>query len=370
MARQQRWILKTIFYVITALNRGGAEIGLRKLIESGFYDGCILYVISLVAGSGELLDELNLLNVHTTVLVSRRKPSLYSMAVASVRLLQLVRSKAPDIMILSLPQANIIGRIVGSLCRVRTIISFEHNTKLAKLTYKYLFLATSPLVDVAFFDCGETARSALANYYLRKPLRHYVVPLISFGAPPELEVISDYSKLRIVMAGRFTHVKNHVVAIEAVSVLKKREVYVELHICGEGHLKDALLERSQNLGVRDQVFFPGFIGNWYDQANVNCFLLTSKHEGLCFVALEALWKGIPAILAPVGGVPGYANSNNAILLTETTPSSVAQAVVELIHARPDVIDARRKAGQAVVHQKFGASTVKLEHEKIRKEVLL
>ncbi|MCV9999559.1 glycosyltransferase [Pararhizobium sp. YC-54] len=362
--------MKTIFYVITALNRGGAEIGLKKLIESGFYDGCILSVISLVAGSGELLEELDRLNVRTIVLVSRKRPSMYSMAAASIRLLRLVRLKAPDVLILSLPQANIIGRIVGSLCGVSTIISFEHNTKLTKLAYKYLFLATSPLVDVAFFDCTETARSALTNYYLRRPLRHYVVPLISFNASPELEVIPDYSKLRIVMAGRFTDVKNHIVAIEAVSALKKREVYVELHICGEGHLKDALLKHCQNLGVADQVFFPGFVGDWYNQPRFNCFLLTSKHEGLCFVALEALWKGIPAILAPVGGVPGYANCNNAIVLTETTPSSVAQAIVELIHAGPDIIYARRKAGQVVVQQKFGASAVKLEHEKIRKEVLL
>ncbi|CAN7661647.1 glycosyltransferase [Rhizobium sp. LjRoot98] len=362
--------MKTIFYVITALNRGGAEIGLKKLIESGFYDGCVLYVVSLVAGSGELLEELKLLNIRTTVLVPRRKPSMFSMAVASVRLLRLVRLKAPDILILSLPQANIIGRIVGSLCGVRTIISFEHNTKLAKLAYKYLFLATSPLVDVAFFDCIETGRSSLENYYLKKPARHYVVPLISFEASPELEMVSDYSKLRIVMAGRFTHVKNHVVAIEAISALKQREIYVELHIYGEGQLQASLMERCKNLGVADRVFFPGFIENWYDQPDFNCFLLTSKHEGLCFVALEALWKGIPAILAPVGGIPGYANDSNAIVLMDTTPRSVAQAIVELIHTQPDIIYARRKAGQAIVQQKAGTSAVQLEHDRIRKEVLL
>ena len=92
------------------------------------------------------------------------------MAGALPRLLALLRHTHPDLVILSLPQANIIGRIAARLAGVPTVATFEHSTHLARRVYEGLYLVTSPVVDILLVDCNQTAKVALRRRYLARNL--------------------------------------------------------------------------------------------------------------------------------------------------------------------------------------------------------
>ena len=75
-----------------------------------------------------------------------------------------------------------------------------------------------------------------------------------------------------------------------------------LTILGEGPLLDELRRRTTELGVGEQVNFPGFLDmpwSWY--AGADAFLLPSRWEGMPNAALEALACGVPVIATPESG---------------------------------------------------------------------
>ncbi len=111
------------------------------------------------------------------------------------------------------------------------------------------------------------------------------------------------SPARILMIGKLTPQKNHEMALAGVSELVQQDVNVELQIAGEGALREYLENRAREIGISKQVHF---LGNCHDVATLyqdsDLFWLTSLHEGLPIVLLEAMASGLPAIVTNVPGI--------------------------------------------------------------------
>ena len=74
-------------------------------------------------------------------------------------------------------------------------------------------------------------------------------------------------------------------------------------VCGDGPMRNEMIERAALLGISDRVHLPGSrpnIGTWYSMMDV--VMLTSRHEGLPNVLLEAQGLGIPVVAPDVGGM--------------------------------------------------------------------
>lgn len=96
-------------------------------------------------------------------------------------------------------------------------------------------------------------------------------------------------------AGSLAPVKHFEVLLEAAAPLL-RDRDLRLVILGEGKERDTLLRQAEQLGVRDKVDLPGFVGNvlpYMRRAAV--FVLSSEREGSPNVLTEALAAGTPVV---------------------------------------------------------------------------
>jgi glycosyltransferase involved in cell wall biosynthesis len=261
-------------------------------------------------------------------------------------------------MVLSLPQANIVGRLAACLTGVPLVVSFEHNTRLSRRLFELLYLLLSPRVGMMFADCARTAEVARQRY-LGRPAPHFIVPLCSFSRQPArrpANLPSLRSALRVASVGRLTRTKNHRCLIEAVALLHRQGLAVSAEIFGDGPLRHELEALATARGVAELVDFRGFVACWWEHSDANVFVVTSLYEGLCMVALEAMWAGIPVIAPSSGGVVDYGTDANMFLLPDLEPETLAGRLGDAM-AAPDRVARRTEAARRTVAEMFSEDVV-------------
>lgn len=351
---------KRLVYVLNAFDRGGAELGLVFLARNGFFDPFDSEIVAICRGSGHSADELARLGFALTALFPDQHMTIRHMAGALPRLLALLRHIRPDLVILSLPQANIIGRIAAHLAGVPTVAAFEHSTHLARRVYEALYVMTSPAVDILLVDCNQTAKVALSRRYLARNLPRFVLPLCAFSSASPKRPGSGTRighRPRIVSVGHLTRVKNHRCLIESIALISRQGLNIEAEIFGEGPLREELEAQATILGIAHLVVFRGFIAHWWEQTNADLFVLTSLREGLCMAALEAMWAGIPVVAPLIGGLADYGGEETMAVLTDLRPETVARAVSAAIE-RPRLAAERAARARLLIREGWSLKAAK------------
>lgn len=121
--------------------------------------------------------------------------------------------------------------------------------------------------------------------------------------------------------------------IQAISLLKKRNVIVNAKFVGQSYDNgvDKLKEYSERLGVSEQIQYLGYLTRpEIDQflTNVDLFVMPTKAEGLPRVIIEAMAKGLPAISSPVSGNPELLSSH--FLVEYDDVNTLADRILELV----------------------------------------
>jgi glycosyltransferase involved in cell wall biosynthesis len=272
---------------LNAFDRGGAELGLLFLARNSFFAPFKARVVAICRGEGSLDRELASAGLKTEALFPAGRMTWRHMAAALPGLVRLLRCERPEILILSLPQANIVGRLAACLTGVAVVIFFEHNTRLSQRLFEVLYLLLSPRVGIMFADCARTAKVAQGRYSGRSA-RHLIVPLCSFSRQPArrpAHVPSLNSALRVASVGRLTRTKNHRCLIEAVTLLHRQGLAISAEIFGDGPIRQELETLAIERGVAELIDFRGFVPRWWEHSLANIFTVTSLDEGLCMVAL-------------------------------------------------------------------------------------
>lgn len=103
--------------------------------------------------------------------------------------------------------------------------------------------------------------------------------------------------------GRLVKVKGHRILIEAVGKLIQKNPKVYLVIVGDGPLLNDLNEMVNELNLSKNILLTGFKENAADIITVfDIFVLSSFHEGIPMVLLEAIRSNIPIVTTDVGGI--------------------------------------------------------------------
>ncbi len=102
----------------------------------------------------------------------------------------------------------------------------------------------------------------------------------------------------IVATGRLEPQKNFALAIEAMAHLS-RWTDANLVILGDGSERAQLTRMIDRMGLQGRITLAGHVGDvtpWLDRAS--CFLMTSHYEGYPASLVEALSRGLPAVITP------------------------------------------------------------------------
>jgi glycosyltransferase involved in cell wall biosynthesis len=146
--------------------------------------------------------------------------------------------------------------------------------------------------------------------------------------------------------------KDHFTLLRAFSTVAAELPNAELHVAGDGPLRDRLTSFAQELHLTDRVTFLGALSDSPQfMSQLDIFVLSSLNEGLPLVILEAMAAGLPIVATRAGGVEEAAiDGHNAFLTEPGDANSLAQAMIRMARV-PDL--ARIGAlGRQIVQEKF------------------
>jgi glycosyltransferase involved in cell wall biosynthesis len=140
------------------------------------------------------------------------------------------------------------------------------------------------------------------------------------------------SAWNVALVGRLVALKRGDLFLQAAALLSKADPgKYRFSLVGDGPLREELGALAQRLGITAEVDFLGFQGNSAAVLQqMDCLAVTSDHEGLPMVVLEALALGVPVVAHAVGGLPEVLSEVSARrLVDEHTPEGYARAIAEL-----------------------------------------
>jgi glycosyltransferase involved in cell wall biosynthesis len=100
----------------------------------------------------------------------------------------------------------------------------------------------------------------------------------------------------VLAAGRLVPQKGFDLLIDAYAPLAEKFPDWQVHIYGEGPIRKTLEQQIHELGLEKNVLLMGFSDQFLSRLReVSIFALSSRHEGMPMVLLEAMSQGIPRI---------------------------------------------------------------------------
>ena len=156
---------------------------------------------------------------------------------------------------------------------------------------------------------------------------------------------------RVVLGvGRLTFQKDFEGLIESFDSLRQ-ERDVRLVILGDGFRHDALVDLITDKGLREIVDLPGYVSNPFTyMANADVFVLSSIHEGLPGVLIQAMGCGCPVVSTdcPHGPMEILDGGKLGPLVPIKDPQALTTAIAQVLDAplAPDVLKARAQLFEA------------------------
>ncbi|MDW8245215.1 MAG: glycosyltransferase [Sandaracinaceae bacterium] len=157
---------------------------------------------------------------------------------------------------------------------------------------------------------------------------------------------------RFVSVGRLAPQKGQLLLVEAIGILHKEGVEVELVLVGEGEMRKKLEEAIKRWGLEGRVHLLGALpGSGVRQAIIGsrAFVLSSFAEGLPVVLMEAMALGRPVIATFVGGIPELvAPGRSGWLVPAGSASALASAMKEALTTPAPILSIMGLAGREAV----------------------
>lgn len=170
------------------------------------------------------------------------------------------------------------------------------------------------------------------HYLNSKGVKH--VMTVHNGIPDtDVKVISnrpgESEYIKLVTASRITEVKGLTYLLQALSILKERNIKFQYDMIGEGPLLDSLRNEAKSLGLDEtDIRFQGFktnIAEWMRQCDI--FVLPSLFEYHSIAILEAMRSACAIIATDVGGnCESLTDKEEGIIVPPKNPMALANAI--------------------------------------------
>lgn len=259
----------------------------------------------------------------------------------------------------------------------RPLVISEH-------TAPFSYLMRNPLAALAtrvalvkatrVIAVGTNLRQQIQSYpYLRRPID--IVPnVVNVAAFLERRVErSPGAPYRLLFVGEMqTSRKGVDYLIGAVSILRRRGLYVTLDLVGEGQHKRDYEAMSRRLHVADVCKFHGMLlhAQVVDlMPQFELFVLPSLAETFGVVLVEALASGMPVVSTRSGGPDDIVTPDLGVLVEPANSAALADGISDVLarleHFPPEHLRtvAEHRYGQASVARQL----VKLYHQVIAKK---
>lgn len=130
----------------------------------------------------------------------------------------------------------------------------------------------------------------------------------------------DYSSVsgtfKIVSIANLVPKKNHIFLIDVLKVLRKKNYDVTIEVFGMGPLREMLMEKTLEAGLRGNLFFKGSVGDIPERLRkAHLYVHPAWYEPFGLVLLEAMASGLPVVsLDGFGNRELLKNNENGYLM--------------------------------------------------------
>lgn len=139
--------------------------------------------------------------------------------------------------------------------------------------------------------------------------------------------------------------------LEALRVMKDKDVAYQAVLIGEGMDLEAMKQKAATLNLTDRVRFTGLLQGQAlvdELATGDVFVLPSHYETGGIVLLEAMACGLPVVATRVGALPEIVNEQNGLLVPDGDVKALAEAMAQCCHTYKDY-DAETLRRRVVEH---------------------
>src|SRR5690606_37908762 len=276
--------------------------------------------------------------------------------VADLALVRYLRRQRDGVLVTTRPGLSLLAARLAPRRLVRVAQDHRSHESYAPAVRDTLVRAYRRLDAVAVLSTADLDfyRRALAGSRTR------VVHIPNAVPEPALPPAALESKV-LVAAGRLRPEKGFDLLLEAFAIVAARHPDWQLWIFGGGPERDRLAAQVQRLGLAGRAHLKGATPHLDRQlAEASAFVLSSRHEGLPMVLLEAMAAGLPVVAFDCGAGTAevVVHGRNGLLVPAGDVPALAAAVADLIGNpdRPRAMgaaarrDARRYAVPAVRRQ--------------------
>lgn len=133
----------------------------------------------------------------------------------------------------------------------------------------------------------------------------------------------------ILSVGELNKNKNHEIIIKALAKIKNPQIHYL--ICGDGLLKDYLMNIAFELGVDCNIHFLGFRNDVEEMYKIsNLFVFPSYREGLPVSVMEAMASGLPIVCSSIrGNLDLVDNGRGGYAVNATDVDGFVKAILHL-----------------------------------------
>ena len=368
-----------ILYVITLPDIGGAQTHLLEVACAMQKSG---HDVQIVAGKyGWLTEQLAIKGIEISVIDELvREISLKKDWATVYKIRNIIKKWHPDIVHCHSSKAGIVGRIAAFMEGVPSVFTahgwaFTEGVPFFKRVLYSVIENIMLNITSKCFCVSEYDRCLAKKWFLRDS--HKIITVHNGIGDDGLQrdaivrMLDNGSILRLIMVGRFSKQKDHMLLIKSVyDINKKYPGQVHLSLVGDGDLFAAANQYvvANNLG--DFIVLLGestCVDSLLTQSDVFC--LISNYEGLPISIIEAMRAGLPVIASDVGGnnelvVDGV----NGYLVSRGDRKGLVQAIEKLIKDRT-LITEFGKRSQEKFRMEFTFSAMMQKIESAYRDVL-
>jgi glycosyltransferase involved in cell wall biosynthesis len=363
-----------VLHIITGLHVGGAELMLKRLVES--HHGSVSYrhtVISLTS-IGKVGQQLQALGVEVQALGMRSTLDIPRML---WQLMWLIRVSRPDIVQTWMYHADLLGGLSARLAGNRNVIWGIRTTEVktggsrTSSVVRQLCAHLSGWVPHNIVCAAEASRRA--HMVMGYDVARMVVVPNGFDLSRLLATADQRTMLRahcgfdandvvIGNVGRFNPDKDHENFVRAAGLLVRQHAHVRFLMIGRGLDAD-------NTELARWIFHTGrpdcfvLLGERADMpvclAAMDLFCLSSRTEGFPNVVGEAMAMGVPCVVTDVGDAAMLVADTGVVVPRENSVA-LAQGLEHLLAITPD---ARQQLAQKAKQRIYAEFTIERARER-------
>lgn len=336
-----------ILYVITGLGLGGAEKVVVDLADQMVLLGHIVKIAYL---KGDVIvspksDSIELIGLNFENLSGFFK--------ALKKYKEIINGFQPDVVHAHMIHANIFARLSRIECKVPKLICTAHNSneggKLRMLAYKY----TNLLSDINTNVSNEASDSLIEKGAFTKKNLITVYNGVDLTKFKKIEMLASENSLNFISVGRFNEQKDYPNLLNAIASIKEKlNTNVKFSIVGDGELRSEIESLIQSLELQDYVQLLGKRSDIPELLNhSDFFVLSSRHEGLPTVVIEAMACHTFVISTDCGGSAEIMGDTGR-LVSINDSIALGKVILEVLNLKNSEIKENNDRARQRIEKKF------------------